>query len=79
MILNDSVILYFHIRVATVEDLFTMNMRLTIIFFVAVFNQQDNMSDFVRQLQRFNVGEDCPVFDGLFEFCQLYASGSIGK
>ena len=27
---------------------------------------------------RFNVGEDCPVFDGLYEFCQLSASGSIG-
>ena len=38
----------------------------------------DNMSDYVRQLQRFNVGEDCPVFDGLFEFCQIYTSGSIG-
>eukprot|EP01041_Mallomonas_annulata_P009855 gene9855-20495_t len=36
------------------------------------------MGDFIRQLQRFNVGEDCPVFDGLFEFCQLYTSGSIG-
>eukprot|EP00981_Chlorochromonas_danica_P004293 scaffold865_cov160-Ochromonas_danica.AAC.12 len=39
----------------------------------------DNMADYVRQLQRFNVGEDCPVFDGLFEFCQIYASGSIGE
>lgn len=38
----------------------------------------DNMHDYLRQLQRFNVGEDCPVFDGLFEFCQLYTSGSIG-
>lgn len=38
----------------------------------------DNMQDYVRQLQRFNVGEDCPVFDGLFEFCQLYTSASIG-
>ncbi|GMI11154.1 hypothetical protein TrRE_jg8608 [Triparma retinervis] len=38
----------------------------------------DNMGDFARQLARFNVGEDCPVFDGLFEFCQLYTSGSIG-
>jgi histone deacetylase 1/2 len=36
------------------------------------------MQDYVRQLQRFNVGEDCPVFDGLFEFCQLYTSASIG-
>lgn len=38
----------------------------------------DNMGDYVRQLQRFNVGEDCPVFDGLFEFCQIYTSGSMG-
>jgi len=39
---------------------------------------QDNMQQYLRQLQRFNVGEDCPVFDGLFEFCQLYTSGSVG-
>ena len=38
----------------------------------------DNMGDYLRQLQRFNVGEDCPVFDGLFEFCAIYTSGSIG-
>lgn len=25
-----------------------------------------------------NVGEDCPVFDGLYEFCQLSGGGSIG-
>ena len=37
------------------------------------------MGDYIRQLQRFNVGEDCPVFDGLFEFCQMYTSGSIGN
>ena len=36
------------------------------------------MHEHLRQLQRFNVGEDCPVFDGLFEFCQVSASGSIG-
>lgn len=26
-----------------------------------------------------NVGEDCPVFDGLFEFCQLSVGGSVGE
>jgi len=26
-----------------------------------------------------NVGEDCPVFDGLYEFCQISAGGSIGS
>ena len=31
-----------------------------------------------RQLKRFNIGEDCPVFYGLFEFCQASAGGSIG-
>uniref|UniRef100_A0A6N2MDS9 Histone deacetylase n=1 Tax=Salix viminalis TaxID=40686 RepID=A0A6N2MDS9_SALVM len=31
-----------------------------------------------RQLRRFNIGEDCPVFYGLFEFCQASAGGSIG-
>ncbi|RWW07800.1 hypothetical protein GW17_00028800 [Ensete ventricosum] len=36
--------------------------------------QQDQM----RALKRFNVGEDCPVFDGLYSFCQAYAGGSVG-
>ncbi|KAK9117255.1 hypothetical protein Sjap_016202 [Stephania japonica] len=31
-----------------------------------------------RNLKRFNVGEDCPLFDGLFPFCQSSAGGSIG-
>jgi histone deacetylase 1/2 len=32
----------------------------------------------IRALKRFNVGEDCPVFDGLYSFCQTYAGGSVG-
>lgn len=38
----------------------------------------DNMHEYMRQLQRFNVGEDCPVYDGVYELCQISASGSIG-
>ena len=38
----------------------------------------DNMFEFARQLQRFNVGEDCPVFDGIYQFCQIAAGGSVG-
>ena len=33
---------------------------------------------FAEQLARCNVGEDCPVFDGLYNFCSKYAGGSIG-
>ncbi|KAG9151652.1 hypothetical protein Leryth_001959 [Lithospermum erythrorhizon] len=31
-----------------------------------------------RNLKRFNVAADCPVFEGLFPFCQASAGGSIG-
>ncbi|KAL7671412.1 hypothetical protein ACOME3_006310 [Neoechinorhynchus agilis] len=37
----------------------------------------DSINDIPRQLQRFNVGEDCPVFEGLYEFCQISAGGSV--
>ena len=28
-------------------------------------------------LRRFNLREDCPVFDGMWDYCTLYAGGSI--
>lgn len=37
----------------------------------------DNMNEYNKQMQKFNVGEDCPVFDGLYEFCQLSTGGSV--
>jgi len=39
--------------------------------------QPENQSEHTKQMTRFNVGEDCPVFDGLYEFCQLSSGGSI--
>ncbi|CDJ43918.1 histone deacetylase, putative, partial [Eimeria tenella] len=32
---------------------------------------------FVDQISRFNIGEDCPVFEGLWEYCKTYSGGSI--
>ncbi|KAJ3101222.1 Histone deacetylase 3 [Phlyctochytrium planicorne] len=38
----------------------------------------DNVNAFQKFLQRFNVGvDDCPVFEGLFDFCRLYSGASI--
>jgi histone deacetylase 1/2 len=37
----------------------------------------DNTHVYQEQMKRFNVGEDCPVFNGLYEYCQRYTSGSI--
>ena len=37
----------------------------------------DTASEHMQSIQRFNLGEDCPIFDGLFDFCKLYTGGSI--
>ncbi|CAI2298020.1 unnamed protein product [Caenorhabditis sp. 36 PRJEB53466] len=39
--------------------------------------KSDNLSQFSDQMARFSVGEDCPVFDGMYEFCQLSCGGSL--
>ncbi|KAH9324689.1 hypothetical protein KI387_004867 [Taxus chinensis] len=38
----------------------------------------ETTQDQVKSLKRFNVGDDCPVFDGLYQYCQTYAGGSVG-
>ncbi|KJE94400.1 histone deacetylase 2 [Capsaspora owczarzaki ATCC 30864] len=48
------------------------------IHFLKSINHETSSSDHTRQMQRFNVGEDCPVFEGVFEYSQLSAGGSIG-
>ncbi|RFU32704.1 hypothetical protein B7463_g3632, partial [Scytalidium lignicola] len=37
----------------------------------------DNMDLFSKEQGKYNVGDDCPVFDGLFEFCGISAGGSM--
>ena len=39
----------------------------------------ENMhEDLYRQtLERYNICEDCPIFEGLYEYCQAYTGGSI--
>lgn len=39
---------------------------------------QDNTAKYAKELQKYNIDVDCPVFDGLFKFCQMYAGGSVG-
>jgi histone deacetylase 1/2 len=38
----------------------------------------ENMNEFQKHQGKFNVGEDCPVFDGIFEYCSISAGGTIG-
>ncbi|GHP12359.1 histone deacetylase [Pycnococcus provasolii] len=41
------------------------------------FVTPDNQHGHTRQLRRFNIGEDCPAFDGLMNFCSVYTGGSV--
>lgn len=35
------------------------------------------MDNFSKEQSKYNVGDDCPVFDGLFEFCGISAGGTM--
>ncbi|KAK9379390.1 uncharacterized protein V2V93DRAFT_373672 [Kockiozyma suomiensis] len=37
----------------------------------------DNIELFAKEQVKFNVGDDCPVFDGLYEFCSISGGGSM--
>jgi len=37
----------------------------------------DNMDNYNKEQGKYNVGDDCPVFDGLFEYCGISAGGSM--
>lgn len=37
-----------------------------------------SQEQYEEALQRYTVGEDCPVFSGLYEYCTKYSGGSIG-
>ena len=35
------------------------------------------MNNFSKVFSRYNVGDDCPVFDGMFDFCKIYSGATI--
>ncbi|CDW52724.1 histone deacetylase [Trichuris trichiura] len=37
----------------------------------------EKQADFSKHVKRFNFDEDCPIFHGLFDFCQISAGGSL--
>ena len=36
-----------------------------------------NIQGFAKSLSVFNVGEDCPVFDGIYDFCSKYTGATL--
>ena len=37
----------------------------------------ENEKDFPELLEKFKMADDCPIFDGMYDFCSLYSGSSI--
>ena len=37
----------------------------------------ENYKYFADQLMRFNIGPDCPIFDGIYDYCKVYTCGTL--
>ncbi|GMF99632.1 unnamed protein product [[Candida] boidinii] len=62
-------------RRATREELLDFHSEDYIKFLETV--TPDNVNKFSQVLKKFNIGDDCPIFDGMYDYCSLYAGGSI--
>lgn len=60
---------------ATMHDMCRFHSDEYIDFLMRVTPQ--TVQNFTKCLGVFNVGDDCPVFDGLFEFCSMYTGASL--
>ena len=74
--------LYKHLNVfrpkpATFNDLTAFHSDEYIQFLRDVTPENMQEPQFRTILDRFNICEDCPIFDGLYEYCQTYTGGSI--
>lgn len=62
---------------ATIEDISRFHSDDYVLFLQRV--TPETVNEIGRNLHKYNVGDDCPVFEGLFEYCQIQAGGSIGN
>ncbi|CAG8598874.1 3822_t:CDS:10 [Ambispora leptoticha] len=65
----------FRARPGTVEELTQFHTDEYIDFLRKV--TPNNADDHLKEQVKFSVGDDCPVFDGLLEYCQITAGGSL--
>ena len=61
--------------VATAHDMARFHSEEYIEFLQRVTPQ--NIQGFTKSLTHFNVGDDCPVFEGLYKFCARYTGASM--
>ncbi|XP_065904416.1 histone deacetylase 3-like [Dysidea avara] len=60
---------------ATLHDMCRFHSQDYIDFLQRVTPQ--NAANYAPQLSKFNVGDDCPVFPGLYDFCSMYTGATL--
>jgi len=73
--------LYKHLEVfkptrATEESMSAFHTEDYIAFLKSV--TPDNQDQFSQQLKQYAIASDCPIFDRMFDYCQIYTGGSLG-
>ena len=74
--------LYKHMNIfspkpASFKDMIAFHSDEYINFLRTVTPENMQEQQFRTVLERFNICDDCPIFDGLYEYCQTYTGGSI--
>ena len=64
-------------RAATYEEMAEFHSADYLDFLSQVIPADMDASSQTDRLQGFNFGDDCPIFDGLYNYCSLYAGGSL--
>lgn len=65
-----------HFR-ASAQDMLRFHSDEYVEFLQRVTPQNIQAVGYTKYLSHFSVGDDCPVFDGLFDFCSLVSSSPI--
>ncbi|KAJ5130372.1 Histone deacetylase superfamily [Penicillium bovifimosum] len=64
-------------RAATYEEMAEFHDSDYLDFLQQIMPSNINKPENADNVARFNFGDDCPVFDGLYSYCSLYAGGSV--
>ena len=64
-------------RSATREELVEFHKEDYIDFLSRVTPENMSLPPQSNEFTSFNMGDDCPIFDGIFEYCSLYAGASL--
>ncbi|KAI9796200.1 MAG: histone deacetylase [Piccolia ochrophora] len=64
-------------RSATKEELAEFHKEDYLDFLATVTPENMGHDRHKEHLSTYNIGDDCPIFDGLFEYCSLYAGASV--